>query len=58
MKKIVWLGLIIAALMLTSGASLQVATAKELAVQEIVDNTNMAAYANPRGGKKHSGFEY
>ena len=51
MKKIVWRGLIIAALMLTSGASLQVATAKELAVQEIVDNTNGAAYYQGKDGR-------
>ena len=51
MKKILWMELIITGVMLASGASFQMATAKEPTVQEIVDNTNRVAYYQGRDGR-------
>ena len=51
MKKMVWLGLFIAALTLTSASFLQVAIAKDLTVQEIVDRTNGVAYYQGKDGR-------
>ena len=51
MKKMVWLGLFIAALTPTSASFLQVAIAKDLTVQEIVDKTNRVAYYQGKDGR-------
>lgn len=51
MKKTMWLGLIIPTLALTSASFLQVAIAKDLTVQEIVDRTNGVAYYQGKDGR-------
>jgi hypothetical protein len=51
MTRAAWLGLIIGALTLLMGACVQVAHAKDLTVQEIVDNTQRVAYYQGKDGR-------
>ena len=50
-SKVAWLGSIVAALTLVKGASVQVATAKDLTVQEIVEKTERVAYYQGKDGR-------
>jgi len=51
MTKVAWLGFFFAALTLINGASVQVAVAKDLTVQEIVDKTERVSYYQGKDGR-------
>jgi outer membrane lipoprotein-sorting protein len=51
MTKVAWLGFFFAALMLITGASVQVTAAKDLTVQEIVDKTERVSYYQGKDGR-------